>query len=210
MNERAAAGAPIMRLKIKQCPDDGHGHGRCEGEDSEEEHLHSEAADAACLSYFGQDGGEHQRPVEDGDGEDAEGAEDRGRRDLVGADSEDLAEQQRVDLWGVLDAEAQEQRAEGEHRHEREGGRDVVAAPAAEQADRQSAAEREHAEPKSVLTPIRLAPAAPAKDPLGIAWAANADPRMTVKNPTTPATTATMLATSQALTMKPENIVLRR
>ena len=51
--------------------------------------------------------------------------------------------------------------------------------------------------PSSVLTPIRLAPAAPAKDPLGIAWAANAEPRMTVKNPTTPATTATMLATSR-------------
>jgi hypothetical protein len=28
-----------------------------------------------------------------------------------------------------------------------------------------------------------------------------------VKNPTIPATTATMLATSQALTMKPENMV---
>ena len=57
-----------------------------------------------------------------------------------------------------------------------------------------------------MLTPIRLAPAAPAKEPLGIAWAANAEPRRTVKKPTTPATTATMLATFQALTMKPENI----
>ena len=60
--------------------------------------------------------------------------------------------------------------------------------------------------PSSVLTPIRLAPAAPAKDPFGIACAANAEPRRTVKNPTTPATTATMLATSQALTMNPENM----
>ena len=57
-----------------------------------------------------------------------------------------------------------------------------------------------------MLTPIRLAPAAPAKEPLGIAWAAKAEPRSTVKKPTTPATTATMPATIQALTMKPENI----
>ena len=60
--------------------------------------------------------------------------------------------------------------------------------------------------PMSVLTPIRLAPAAPANEPLGTACATNADPRSTTKKPTMPATTATMLATSQALTMKPENI----
>ena len=60
--------------------------------------------------------------------------------------------------------------------------------------------------PKSVETPTRLAPAAPAKEPLGIAWAAKAEPRTTVKKPTTPATTATMPETSQALTMKPSNI----
>ena len=60
--------------------------------------------------------------------------------------------------------------------------------------------------PTSVLTPIRLAPAAPANAPGGTASATNADPRMTTKKPTTPATTATIVATIQALTMKPANI----
>ena len=60
--------------------------------------------------------------------------------------------------------------------------------------------------PNRVLTPTRLAPAAPAKEPFGIAWAANAEPRSTVKKPTTPATTATMPETAQALTMKALNI----
>ena len=60
--------------------------------------------------------------------------------------------------------------------------------------------------PTSGLMPMRLAPAAPAKAPLGMAWAGKAAPRSTTKKPTTPATTATMVATSQALTMKPENI----
>ena len=41
--------------------------------------------------------------------------------------------------------------------------------------------------------PMRLAPAAPAKAPLGMAWAGKAEPRSTTKNPTTPATTATMV-----------------
>ena len=57
-----------------------------------------------------------------------------------------------------------------------------------------------------MLTPIRLAPAAPANEPFGIAWATNAEPRSTTKKPTSPATTATIVATIQALTMKPENI----
>ena len=60
--------------------------------------------------------------------------------------------------------------------------------------------------PSSVETPTRLAPAAPANDPFGIACATNADPRMTMKKPTAPPTIATSVATSQALTMKPLNI----
>jgi len=59
--------------------------------------------------------------------------------------------------------------------------------------------------PTIVLIPSRLAPAAPAKDPLGTAWATKADPRRTTKNPTTPATRATIVASVQVLTMKPEN-----
>ena len=57
-----------------------------------------------------------------------------------------------------------------------------------------------------VLMPTRLAPAAPANEPLGIAWATNAEPRRTTKNPTAPPTTATIVATIQALTMNPENM----
>ena len=60
--------------------------------------------------------------------------------------------------------------------------------------------------PTRVLTPIRLAPAAPANAPCGTASATNDEPRSTMKNPTTPATTATMVATVQVFTMKPENI----
>ncbi len=52
--------------------------------------------------------------------------------------------------------------------------------------------------PSSGLTPTRLAPAAPANEPFGTAWATNAEPRMTVKNPTAPPTIATSVATIQA------------
>src|SRR5450755_5015485 len=60
--------------------------------------------------------------------------------------------------------------------------------------------------PIRVLMPMRLAPAAPANAPCGTASATNDEPRSTMKNPTTPATTATMVATVQVFTMKPENI----
>ena len=56
-----------------------------------------------------------------------------------------------------------------------------------------------------MLSPSQYAPAAPAKAPLGIACAAKAEPRRTTKNPTTPATVATMVPATQALTMNPEN-----
>ncbi len=62
------------------------------------------------------------------------------------------------------------------------------------------------ASPTSGLSPTRLANAAPAKAPFGIACAWNAAPRSTTKNPTMPATTATIVALVQALTMKPENM----
>src|SRR5215469_7695768 len=62
--------------------------------------------------------------------------------------------------------------------------------------------------PASVLTPIRLAPAAPANAPVGSASATKAEPRTTTKNPTTPATTATIVATSQVSVMKLLNIRL--
>src|SRR5450759_5159135 len=64
------------------------------------------------------------------------------------------------------------------------------------------------ASPMRVLMPRRLAPAAPAKAPCGTASATNAEPRSTMKNPTTPATTATMVATAQVFAMNPENMAL--
>src|ERR1022692_192077 len=64
------------------------------------------------------------------------------------------------------------------------------------------------ASPMSVLIPMRLAPAAPAKAPCGTASATNAEPRSTTKNPTTPATTATMVATAHVFAMNPENMAL--
>ena len=65
------------------------------------------------------------------------------------------------------------------------------------------------ARPTSVLTPIRLAPAAPAKAPLGMAWAAKVEPRSTAKKPTTPAMTATIVAAIQVFIMKPLNMATR-
>ena len=62
--------------------------------------------------------------------------------------------------------------------------------------------------PMSALTPTRLAAAAPANEPLGTACATKAEPRRTTKKPTAPPTTATIVATTQALTMKPENTQL--
>src|SRR5260370_14766871 len=62
------------------------------------------------------------------------------------------------------------------------------------------------ASPASGLTPSRLAPAAPANAPLGMACAGNAEPRSTTKNPTTPATTATIVATIEVFIMNPANM----
>ena len=60
--------------------------------------------------------------------------------------------------------------------------------------------------PMSVLIPIRLAPAAPAKAPVGSASATKAEPRSTTKKPTAPATTATTPATTHALNMNPDSM----
>ena len=135
----------------------------------------------------GRHRGEQQRPVQDRDRE-------RGRRrratpsaQLVAADRRAprrTAASRSAGAYSPLQAE--EQRAEPEHQHERQRGRDVVAPAAAEQPDPERAGSENTPRPSSVLTPIRLAPAAPANEPFGIAWAANAEPRRTVKKPTTP------------------------
>src|SRR5579875_628454 len=71
-----------------------------------------------------------------------------------------------------------------------------------------AAATAKAARPARVLTPMRVAPAAPAKAPLGMAWAGNADERWTTKKPTAPATVATMVAVTHAWAMKPANTAL--
>ena len=62
------------------------------------------------------------------------------------------------------------------------------------------------ARPHSTLMPSRLAPAAPANAPFGIACAANVWPRSTAKNPTMPVITATMVAAIQVFSIRPVNI----
>ena len=62
------------------------------------------------------------------------------------------------------------------------------------------------ARPASGLKPSRVAPAAPAKAPLGMAWAANVDPRSTAKKPVTPAMTATTVPAIQVFSIRPVNM----
>ena len=61
------------------------------------------------------------------------------------------------------------------------------------------------ARPASGSKPSRVAPAAPAKAPLGMAWAANVDPRSTAKKPITPAMTATTDPAIQVFSIRPVN-----
>jgi hypothetical protein len=61
------------------------------------------------------------------------------------------------------------------------------------------------ASPQITLSPSRLAPAAPANAPFGIACAAKVSPRRTAKKPVTPAITATMDAAIQVLSIRPVN-----
>src|SRR5579863_9318364 len=61
------------------------------------------------------------------------------------------------------------------------------------------------ARPASGLNPSRVAPAAPAKAPLGMACAANVDPRSTAKKPVTPAMTATTVPAIQVFSIRPVN-----
>ena len=62
------------------------------------------------------------------------------------------------------------------------------------------------ARPQMTLMPSRLAPAAPANAPFGMACAANVEPRSTAKNPMMPAITATTVAVIQVFSIRPENM----
>ena len=143
---RAAAGGPIMRLKISSAPTTGTVTVVAAATTSRKAISMRRAADAPCLGDVGHRRGEQQGPVEQCDRGDARGAHGEDRHQLGGADTEDLAEEERVDLRFVAAAEAQEERAQGEHHDQRQGGRDVAPAAGAEGADAERGQRGEHAQ----------------------------------------------------------------
>jgi hypothetical protein len=72
--------------------------------------------------------------------------------------------------------------------------------------DGQSGENRAAGQPEEAVEAKDTGRGSPAKAPLGIAWAGKAAPRMTTKNPTAPAMTATIVPTAQAFSMKLSNI----
>ena len=74
------------------------------------------------------------------------------------ADPKHLSEEERVDRWRVLAAEAEKERTEGEHHHQRQRGHHVVAAAAAEKADPECSREREDAEAEQRADPNQARP----------------------------------------------------
>ena len=66
------------------------------------------------------------------------------------------------------------------------------------------------ARPQMTLMPSRLAPAAPANAPFGMACAANVEPRSTAKKPVIPAITATTDAAIQVFSIRPVNMSTHR
>ena len=66
------------------------------------------------------------------------------------------------------------------------------------------------ARPHSTLMPSRLAPAAPANAPFGMACAANVEPRSTAKKPVIPAITATTEAAIQVFIISGLNMSTHR
>ena len=141
------AGATI-RLNIKNVPTIGTVMSSSSATSEQEAELHPVLAHAPRLGDVGEDRREQQRPEEDRDREEADDTEPGDRPELAPRDAEHLAEEQRVDLGRVLDAEGQEQRAEAEHEDERERGDDVVAPPPPEPADAERAEQGEDAEPE--------------------------------------------------------------
>ena len=206
MNERAAAGGADHQAEDQERSHDRYRHRGRQGEDDQEAHLHAEGADPPGLPALRQDRGEHQRPVEQSRPRACRRRRESqwGRSRCLRSPGPRRTAASRPPARTLRSCSGTGRRARASPRapapwRRRDARGDRVARSRGRRASENTPS------PTSVLAPIRLAPAAPANDPFGIACAANAEPRRTVKNPTTPATAATMLATVHALTMKPEN-----
>ena len=149
VNERAAAGGPIIRLKISSVPTTGTVIVVASASTARKESSIAEGARPRAprrpppaprrASAAGRGARRRARRR----------SAERGRRhELVGADPEHLAEEQRVDLGRVLGAQAEEERTEPEHHDERQRRHHVVAAAPAEQPIPSAPEQREDAEPE--------------------------------------------------------------
>ena len=146
VNDRAAAGGPIIRLKISRAPTTGSAMLVASATTTRKHISIRYGSHAARLAELGHHRGEHQRAVQHHDRGDAHRAQRGDRGYLVHADAEHLAEQQRVISGAYSTREAEEQRAEPEHHHQGQGHGHVVAAAAAEPADAERAEQGEHAQ----------------------------------------------------------------
>jgi len=93
VNDRAAAGGPIISEKISSAPTTGTVSGGG-GEHEQERELHPVAGDAFGFGDVRDHGGVQERPVEHGDRGDAGEREQRDGEQLGSGDAECLAEQE--------------------------------------------------------------------------------------------------------------------
>ena len=207
VNDRAAAGGPISRLKMSRDPTTGTAMVVTSATTTRNARSIARALTPRASATSGATEESISGRYRTSHGHDARGGDRDGGHELAGGDAEDLPEEQREDLGGVLAGPRQEQIAESEHQHDREGGGDVAAGPRRPSPAISTAPARENTpRPMMVLTPIRLAPAAPAKAPLGRACAANADAAQHREEPHHAGHDGHDRGGLQALTMKPANI----
>ena len=147
MNARAAAGGPIIRLKISAVPTTGTVIVVASATSTRKQSSITNGVDPPCLGGLGRSTEPAAAAATAIASASRHAAVRRDRRPdslwLIPSTSPNSSEST---LGAVLDAEAEEQRAEPEHEDERQRGRDVVPPAAAEQPDPERAAEREHPE----------------------------------------------------------------
>jgi hypothetical protein len=103
----SCGGRPDHQAEDERGSDHGDSHRRGERDDEQKAELDEKRGHSSGLGAVREDRGQQQRPIQQGEGKQAGGGEDDRGRQAVGADSEHLPEQQRIDLGGVLDAEAE-------------------------------------------------------------------------------------------------------
>ena len=206
VNERAAAGGPIISEKISRAPTTGTVSAVAAASTSRNASSIRWLATPLASAMSGSDGGVQQRPVEDRDRGDAGEGEQSDGQQLGGGDAEHFAEQrarrtavrtpaERLRNSAPSASPSTSARAVATSWRPRRPSVAIAIAAAAANAP----------SPISALIPRRFAAAAPANALFGSAWAGNAEPRRTTKNPTTPASTAMIVATIQVFVMKLEN-----